>query len=213
MLATKNIKRKSQNERLLIMGFIYYTISYQTMRRKKFIFSLILFFILVLYQRLNPSEQILSEQSVNPPTIGINQSVKQQVQVVRVIDGDTIEILLNNKNEKVRIIGINAPESVDPRRSVECFGKEASDYAKNLLTNQVVTLEPDPGQRERDKYGRLLRYVFINDVDFGFFMITHGYAYEYTYDLPYKYQSEYKKAEEQAREEGIGLWRDADCNI
>lgn len=129
---------------------------------------------------------------------------------MRVIDGDTIEVLLDGKKAKVRIIGINTPETVDPRRPVGCFGKEASKFAKQILTGQVIILESDPTQSNVDRYGRLLRYVFVNGLDFGKKMISDGYAYEYTYDLPYKYQSEYKNAERQARERGLGLW--VSCN-
>lgn len=185
------------------------------LRRKKFIFSLVIFFILVLYQRLSPSEQVLSgstkQTSDENKVITTTLEVKQEAQVVRIIDGDTIEVLLSNKKEKVRVIGINTPEEVDPRKKVECFGKEASSFAKEILEGKIVLLESDPTQQDRDKYNRLLRYVFVNSVDFGRFMIEQGYAYEYTYDLRYKYQKEYKEAEKNAREKGVGLWLDTAC--
>ena len=207
------------------------------LRRKKFIFSLIAFAILVLYQRIVPSEQVLSEQvqsalSPSPSPIVIlrpqpknltkdaslllsmtddEKNSRQEAQVVRVVDGDTVEVLLDNKKEKVRVIGINTPEVVDPRKSVECFGKEASNMAKEILSNQNVVLESDSSQQNVDKYGSLLRYVFVNGVDFGKQMIAEGYAHEYTYDLPYKYQLEYKASERQARKDKVGLWESASC--
>lgn len=132
--------------------------------------------------------------------------------VSKVIDGDTIEVNIDGNKEKVRIIGINTPETVDPRREVECFGKEASSKAKELLLGQKVRLESDPSQAEQDEYDRLLRYVFLSGgKDFGKIMIQQGYAYEYTYDLPYKYQKEYKEAQQQAQTSNIGLWRDGLC--
>lgn len=183
-------------------------------RRRKFIFSLIIFLVLVLYQRFGPSEEVLSEQVINTsPTATFWQSIKQQAQVLRVIDGDTIEVLLNEKKEKIRVIGINTPEVVDPRKAVECFGKEASSFAKQILEGQTVILESDLSQQERDKYGRLLRYIFVNNIDFGKRMIAEGYAYEYTYDSPYKYQLEYKNAESEASEQKLGLWKNEACTI
>ena len=128
-------------------------------------------------------------------------------QVTRVIDGDTIEVSIDGKTESIRLIGINTPETVDPRKPVECFGVEASNKAKELLSGKTVTLESDSSQGERDKYGRLLRYVFIEGgINFNLLMIQTGFAYEYTYDLPYKYQSEFKEAQQQASARKIGLW-------
>lgn len=133
--------------------------------------------------------------------------------VVSVVDGDTIKVSINGSTETIRIIGLNTPETVDPRKEVECFGKEASNKAKELLSNKTVTLEVDPSQGERDKYGRLLRYVFMdNGTDFSKYMITNGYAYEYTYNTPYKYQSSYKSAQSQAQANKTGLWAPNTCN-
>ena len=110
------------------------------------------------------------------------------------------------------MIGINTPEIVDPRKPVECFGKEASEKAKSILLGKKVHLEQEPTQGNTDKYGRLLRYVFLEDGnDFGLLMIKQGYAYEYTYNIPYKYQNEYKQAQKQAEEAKIGLWADNVC--
>lgn len=132
--------------------------------------------------------------------------------VVSVVDGDTVKVSINGSTETIRIIGLNTPETVDPRKPVECFGKEASNKAKELLSGKTVTLEVDPSQGERDKYGRLLRYVFLeNGTDFGKYMITNGYAYEYTYNTPYKYQSTYKTAQSQAQVSKAGLWAANAC--
>ncbi len=133
--------------------------------------------------------------------------------VVSVVDGDTIKVNINGTTETIRIIGINTPETVDPRKPVECFGKEASNKAKELLTGKTVTLEIDPSQGERDKYNRSLRYVFLSDgTDYGKYMISSGYAYEYTYNTPYKYQSGYKAAQVQAQSSKTGLWATNTCN-
>lgn len=134
--------------------------------------------------------------------------------VVKVVDGDTMDFSINGKTERIRVIGINTPETVDPRKSVECFGLEASKQAKNYLTvGMDVQLEADPGQGERDKYQRLLRYVWTNNgsVDYGKMMISQGYAYEYTYNTPYKYQSTYRQAQKDAESGRKGLWADNAC--
>lgn len=132
--------------------------------------------------------------------------------VTKVVDGDTIRVLLNGQKLTIRIIGLDTPETVDPRKPVQCMGKAASDRAKELLFNKQVVLEADPTQEETDKYGRLLRYVFINGTDdYGLGAILEGYGLEYTYRLPYKYQTEYKNAENAARNAKTGLWMDNAC--
>lgn len=132
--------------------------------------------------------------------------------VTNVIDGDTIKVNINGTVETLRLIGIDTPEVVDPRKPVQCFGVESSNKAKELLSGKSVRLEADSTQGERDVYGRLLRYVFLsNGTNFNKLMIEQGYAFEYTYNLPYKYQTEFKKAEIYARENKLGLWADDTC--
>lgn len=132
--------------------------------------------------------------------------------VTKVVDGDTIHIDIDGKKETVRLIGINTPETVDPRRPVECFGKEASNKAKELLEGKKVRIETEASQGERDKYGRLLAYVFREDGLFANnYMVAEGYAYEYTYRLPYKYQAEFKAAQQVAEKSGKGLWAPGVC--
>jgi len=140
---------------------------------------------------------------------------KQEAKVVRVVDGDTIEVSFNGKTETVRFIGINTPETVDPRKPVECYGERASAAAKEMLTSETVWLESDPSQSDRDKYNRLLRYVWTDDavVDFGKVMISTGFAYEYTYDVPYKYQAVYKQSQKDAEQKKLGLWADNACPV
>lgn len=155
----------------------------------------------------NPGKSVLSTR--NSTFLTKND---ETILVTKVIDGDTIEVFLNGKKERVRILGINTPETVDPRKPVECFGGQASDKAKSLLSNQHVRLESDPSQANRDKYGRLLRYIYINnETDFGLTMIKEGYAYEYTYNTPYKFQKEYKLAQKEAENSKLGLWENGVC--
>lgn len=145
---------------------------------------------------------VLGQQSTTATTSAV---------VTKVVDGDTVRIVLNNKSETIRLIGINTPETVDPRREVECYGKEASNRTKELLTGKQVTLESDDTQDTRDRYGRLLVYVWLDGVNINKQLIADGYAYEYTYEQSYKYQFEFKEAQRLAQESKKGLWADATC--
>jgi micrococcal nuclease len=136
-----------------------------------------------------------------------------QYVVTRVVDGDTIVVTVPGSTEKVRLIGVDTPETVDPRKPVQCFGLEASNFTKSLLANKTVRLESDPSQGNKDKYGRLLRYVFLSDINVNEELIAQGYGHEYTYDTPYKYQTEFKNAERLARESKKGLWADGVCGL
>lgn len=130
--------------------------------------------------------------------------------VDRIVDGDTVVLSIIGT---VRLIGIDTPETVDPRTTVQCFGKEASNYMVALLNNQQVYLEFDDSQGRLDKYGRTLAYIFRKD---GLFinleMIKKGYAFEYTYNLPYKYQADFKSAQSYAQINRVGLWSAQTCN-
>lgn len=133
-------------------------------------------------------------------------------EVISVVDGDTLSVNISGVKDTLRLIGIDTPETVDPRKPVQCFGKEASNKAKALLSGRKVRIEKDPSQGERDKYGRLLVYIYTeNGLFFNKYMIEQGYAHEYTYNIPYKYQEEFKTAEKIAREQEKGLWAPGVC--
>ncbi len=133
--------------------------------------------------------------------------------VREVHDGDTLEILRYGKLEKVRFIGIDTPETIDPRKPVQCFGKEASQKTKELLTGKSISLEFDPVVGERDKYNRLLAYVWEQGKLINLSLIEEGYAHEYTYrSQAYKYQNDFKQAELRAREGEVGLWSPKTCS-
>ena len=133
--------------------------------------------------------------------------------VVRVVDGDTIRVNLNGKEVTIRMIGLDTPETKDPRKPVQCYGQEASNKAVQLLDGATVYLEVDPTQGTYDAYQRLLSYVWMSDGRlFNQLMIDEGYAFEYTYNKPYKYQAAFKNAERTAREQQRGLWSPATCN-
>ncbi len=131
--------------------------------------------------------------------------------VVGVADGDTIRVELDGLEESVRLILIDTPETRDPRRPVECFGREATARIKALLPEgQTVYLERDV--TDRDRYGRLLRYVWVPDGEagLGFLLnerlVREGYAALYTYPPDVGYVERIRAAQQAAVEEGAGLW-------
>jgi len=155
-----------------------------------------------------------TEATTETKTENVNDINQELYSVTSVVDGDTIKVQMGDKIETLRLIGMDTPETVDPRKPVQCFGKEASNKAKEILSGKKVRLEADPTQGELDKYQRLLRYVFLEDGTFyNKFMIEQGYANEYTYQSnPYKYQAEFKEAAKKAREGNLGLWNPNTCN-
>ncbi|MGW8184616.1 MAG: thermonuclease family protein [Candidatus Moraniibacteriota bacterium] len=154
----------------------------------------------------------LKTEEIKPPVEG-KKKQEERFKVLNVVDGDTLAVEINGQKEVLRLIGINTPETVDPRKPVECFGNEASNKAKEILTGKMVKLEEDVTQGNLDKYNRLLRYVYLEDgTNFNKLMIEKGYAYEYTYNTPYKYQTDFKAAQEKAQREKRGLWADDTCS-
>lgn len=172
---------------------------------------------IIASQQGEENQETLSNSIASVSQATVPQEVPQQpgeplYKVVKVIDGDTLDVAIDGKTERLRLIGIDTPETVDPRKTVQCFGKEASDKAKELLQNSSVRLEEDTSQDSRDKYGRLLRYVYLEDgTNYNKYMIAEGYAHEYTYQVPYVYQAEFKAAEKSARENNRGLWSPSSC--
>lgn len=146
------------------------------------------------------------------PKAEIVNNIGTFYKVIKVIDGDTLHVDVNGADEKVRLIGINTPETVDPRTQVQCFGKEASNRMKDLAAGKLVRLEYDDSQNVRDVYNRLLAYVYLEDGQMlNRKMIAEGYAYEYTYLTPYKYQKEFRDIQNIARISGRGLWSANTC--
>ncbi len=152
-----------------------------------------------------PPTSVASSMLAPPPDL-------PSAPVVRVVDGDTVDVRLDGQVARLRLIGIDTPETVDPRKPVQCFGREASAKAHELLDGQTITVEADTTQDDVDRYGRLLRYIWLPDGRlFNQEMIGQGYAFEYTYRVPYKYQAEFKQAEREAREQQRGLWSPQTC--
>ena len=127
--------------------------------------------------------------------------------VIDVVDGDTFKADVSGRTIVVRVLGINTPETVDPRKPVECYGPEASAEGKSLLSGRSVELKLNPNRERRDKYGRYLLYVYRDDgLFYNEHMIEEGFAREYTVGTPYSFQAEFRQAEATAKAAGKGLW-------
>ncbi|MEK3886492.1 thermonuclease family protein [Bacillus sp. FSL K6-3431] len=125
--------------------------------------------------------------------------------VVRTVDGDTIEVKMNNGDiEKVRMILIDTPETKHPRLGVQPFGIEASDFTKEFLTDKEVRLELDVS--ERDRYGRLLAYVWADGENFNKVLVEEGLARVAIFPPDIKYVDEFEEVQNIARSKEIGIW-------
>ncbi len=126
--------------------------------------------------------------------------------VTEFVDGDTIKVDMNGKVETIRFIGMDTPETHDPRKPVECFGLAAAAYTKQVIGSGPVRLEADSLSTNRDRYDRLLRYVYTSDnklveaED-----IKNGYAFAYV-SFPFSKLEEFRGYEMEARTQNKGLW-------
>jgi micrococcal nuclease len=129
--------------------------------------------------------------------------------VVRVVDGDTLVIDRGNGDERVRLVGVDTPETVAPNAPIECYGPEASAYVTDLLAGATVSLDPDPSQADADRYGRLLRYVWVasdagawNSVEA--LLLSGGFAEPYP--ERHSRQAGFDTLGAEAENAGRGLW-------
>lgn len=178
------------------------------MKMKKKIILLIISLVFLVFSFYEASINQLPEKSFEksfPYPTKFLQEVKGETvafaRVIKIIDGDTIEI---ETGEKIRYIGIDTPETVDPRRPVSCFGKEAKDKNKELVEGKVVKLVKDIS--ETDRYKRLLRYIWVGDIFVNDYLIREGYAKAATFPPDVKYEKQFQQAEKEARNANRGLW-------
>jgi len=126
--------------------------------------------------------------------------------VTEFVDGDTIKVNMNGSVETLRFIGVDTPETHDPRKAVQCFGLAAASFTKQLIGNNSVRLMADPTNTNRDRYNRLLRYIYLpNGTLINAEIIKQGYGFAYT-AFPFEKIDEFKALEKQAREHSLGLW-------
>jgi micrococcal nuclease len=137
----------------------------------------------------------------------------KSVKLLRVIDGDTIEVREGGQKKTLRLIGIDTPELARAGKPADCFADEATQKLTGLSYGQELLIRNDPTQDNQDRYGRYLRYLATSDGKFlNYEMIAQGYAFEYTYQVPYEYQQQFKQAQTSARENSRGLYG-AGCEV
>jgi micrococcal nuclease len=127
--------------------------------------------------------------------------------VVRVVDGDTIVVAIKGDEYRLRYIGIDTPETVDPDRPAECLGRQASDYNRDLVEGETVGLEKDVS--EVDEFGRLLRYVWLGNEMVNGRLVREGFAQVTTHPPDVKYAEMFVALQAEARGAGRGLWGEA----
>jgi micrococcal nuclease len=125
--------------------------------------------------------------------------------VAEVVDGDTLKATFNGKEETIRLLLVDTPETKKPNTPIEPYGPESSQYAKETLNGKDIRLEI--GTSERDKYGRLLAYVWLGNKTFNEMLLEKGFArVAYVYPPNVKYVDEYRTVQKQAQQKGLGIW-------
>ena len=126
--------------------------------------------------------------------------------VVRVIDGDTIVV---GPNEKVRLIGVDTPETAHPKKAAQCFAKDAKEFTRSMAEQKFIRLaldESHAARHHKDRYGRTLAYVYFDDgTMLNAELIRRGYAHAYT-RFPFRHVVEFRRLEHIARSQAVGLW-------
>lgn len=181
-------------------------------KQNVYILAIILLILQLFFGKDNPlPKSFLIPTNVPAPTTFIAD--KQTVLVTRVIDGDTIEI---EGKIKVRYIGVNSPEiyhdSTGKKTGEQCFANEAYLENKKLVEGKTITLVKDIS--EKDKYGRLLRYVYLGDPStssgqalfINDYLISNGFAKLMTIKPDIKYSVNFKEAQNKAKENNLGIW-------
>ena len=152
----------------------------------------------------NPILPLLSAAVLSLPC----PALSEPAYVTRVSDGDTVKARTADGRElKIRIIGIDTPEKFATRTgSAECFGEEASAFAKSVLQGKRVELESDPTQDRKDRYGRTLAHVYVGGELYAALAARGGYGLAYVFKRPSLRTAEIAAAENAGRKAGAGLW-------
>lgn len=138
---------------------------------------------------------------------------KEKVTFSSCVDGDTFNVIINGKENKVRLLAVDTPESVSPKVKVEYYGKEASEYTCKMISNaKKIELEYDEKSDKFDKYNRLLSWVFIDGKLLQELLVEKGYAeVAYLYG-DYKYTNTLKEKQEKASSKSLGIWNEEEKN-
>ncbi len=165
----------------------------------------------------NTKTVLINDKGQAPASMVKSTNTFEEAKVLRVVDGDTIEIDRGRGKEKVRFVLVNTPETVHPKKGAEFYGKEASNFTKSQLTGKTVYLQKDTS--DTDRYGRLLRYIWIERPSsdnpsneeikskcFNAILLADGYANLSTFPPDVKYVDLFRQIERQARDGNVGLW-------
>lgn len=157
-------------------------------------------------QQATNQQQPTAEQPAEAESQPLSAQQPGHYKVTSVADGDTIEVDMSGKKEKIRMIGVDTPESVKPNSAVQCYAREASDFTKKNLSGQSVRLEADPIGDNRDRYDRLLRYVYMQDGTlWNQKLINDGYGFAYL-SFDFSKSEDFAAAQEHAKSTKLGLW-------
>ncbi len=159
--------------------------------------ALFITLLVLIGQRYGWFDSAKQTAQVNQPSL---------YRITKFDDGDTIVVDMNGTDETVRFIGVDTPETHDPRKAVQCFGYAAAGFTKNFIGNSTVRLEADPLNTNRDRYNRLLRYVYLPDGRLvNAEIIKEGYGFAYL-SFPFTKAEEFRQHQVEAREQNKGLW-------
>lgn len=161
--------------------------------------GLILALVIILAQQMGWLESVKQTAQTNQPGL---------YQITKFDDGDTVQVDMNGRTETIRFIGVDTPETHDPRKAVQCFGLAAAAFTNNMIGNSQVRLEADPLSTNRDRYNRLLRFIYLPDGTLvNGEIIKQGYGFAVT-GFPHSRLEEFRTYEKEAREQNKGLWKD-----
>ncbi len=164
-------------------------------------------YIMDNYQYIEDDEEDLEEKIEEINNGALAPEYGKLIKVIKVIDGDTIQL---ENNERLRYIGIDTPEKVDPRKPIQCFAYESSQKNKELVEGKMIKFYKDIS--ERDDFNRLLGYVYLEDGTFvNMELVKQGYAFSADYPPDISKKVELDEAENYARLNKFGLWND--CTI
>lgn len=153
----------------------------------------------------------LSQKDINQLTAPLEKLKPGYYKVIEVYDGDTLAVDMSGTTEKVRMIGVDTPETHHPSKPVQCFGEKAHEYTKSLIGRDPVRLEMDPTNSNRDRYNRLLRYVYLPDGKLvNEEIVKAGYGFAYI-AFPFEKMEAFKALQKTAELEERGLWNE--CGI
>lgn len=179
-------------------------IIHKVVKKIRLNFILIFFSVLIILLVFNSARK--NHSAALPPSVVISPTAEiklfEKARVKHVIDGDTVIL---SDDSKVRYIGIDSPE-LDKNGKMECFGENAKNFNRQLVENQFVSLEKDIS--DKDKYGRLLRFVYLDGIMVNEILVAQGFARAAPVPPDAKYASIFKQAEIDAQQDNRGLWKE-----